>query len=117
MRGLNRYKVNLGNKHRMKRLIREFIQRLAEKYLPKGMSSFFKITFSLDNHLAERVIERKVNKKAFERLITGLVRDHLCEVIYLAIRNPSMTNTYMGSSDIEVTDQVLSLIFLLRVGE
>lgn len=84
------YKIDTGNKYKMKGLIRNFVQSLAKKYVPSDITKFFNITFSLDNHLAERVMERKVNKQAFERLITGLIKYHLCEIIYLSIVEPSV---------------------------
>mgnify|MGYP000362613419 CR=1 FL=1 len=79
------YKVRGNNIYTMKRLIREFIKELSEKYIPNNLTKFFDINFSLDNHLAERLLERNINKKDFESLVTGLIRDHLCEVIYLSL--------------------------------
>ena len=79
-------------------MIREFVQHLSAKYLPFNMSLFFNVTFTLDNHLAERMIERKFKKEAFERLVTGLVKNHLCEVIYLSILEPSVRINILDKS-------------------
>lgn len=84
------YKIKQAKKYKMKRLVREYLTSLSGRYIPESLTKFFDIRFSLENHFAERVIERKVDKVAFERVITSLVKYKLCEVIYWSILEPSV---------------------------
>lgn len=83
------YGIKDYNKYTMKKLVRDFINTLRSKYIPETMTKFFDIRFSLDNHFAERIIERKINKSAFERIITNLVKYKLCEVVYISTLRPT----------------------------
>ena len=43
------------------------------------------------------------------------IREHISIVVSNAVRNPSMTHTYQGHSDVDVSDQVINLVRLLRI--
>lgn len=77
--------------------LRKFCDKLLAKYLPANMP--YEFVISLDKHITERMWDRCIHPDKVSRLLTHLVKYHLCEVLWYAEANPAPRLAIMDEDD------------------
>ncbi|WVX87392.1 hypothetical protein EniLVp02_0053 [Vibrio phage EniLVp02] len=77
--------------------LRKFCDKLLQKYLPSNMP--YEFVISLDKHITDRMWDRCIHPRKVSRLLTHLVKYHLCEVLWYAEAKPAIRLAIMDEDD------------------
>lgn len=71
------------NRYRLTRELTTYIRRLLTKYQLINNEYGINVNVVFDKHMPDRILDRKVPKGIVESLFTRLIRNKICECIYL----------------------------------